>query len=193
MASPSAENVAELLKKFPESSTAPSIDRFKDLRKAHTRATPKQVERHDQAVQDLQIQYMYPRIDTEVSRKLNHLLKAPFCIHPGTGPFLSSPIDRSQICAQADRLLCCVARTGKVCVPILASQIDSFDPDTVPTVGKLLLELEELSRRGDTAADWGKTSLRPYVELFERHAEAVAKEKAREVKGESAGVEPRSL
>ncbi|POY74817.1 hypothetical protein BMF94_2090 [Rhodotorula taiwanensis] len=156
---PDKENVAELLKKFPASSTAPSIDRFKDLRKAHTRATPKQVERHDQAVQDLQIQYMYPRIDTEVSRKLNHLLKAPFCIHPGT---------------------------GKVCVPILASQIDSFDPDTVPTVGKLLLELEELSRRGDTAADWGKTSLRPYVELFERHAEAVAKEKAREVKAAKA-------
>lgn len=74
--------------------------------------------------------------------------------------------------------------TGKVCVPILASQIDSFDPDSVPTVGKLLLELEELSRRGDTAADWGKTSLRPYVELFEKHAEAVAKEHTRGVKGE---------
>lgn len=73
---------------------------------------------------------------------------------------------------------------GKVCVPILASQIDAFDPDSVPTVGKLLLELEELSRRGDTAADWGKTSLRPYVELFEKHAEAVAKEHTRGVKGE---------
>lgn len=71
-----------------------------------------------------------------------------------------------------------------MCVPILASQIDAFDPDSVPTVGKLLLELEELSRRGDTAADWGKTSLRPYVELFEKHAEAVAKEHTRGVKGE---------
>lgn len=85
---------------------------------------------------------------------------------------------------QADRASIRVP-TGKVCVPILASEIDSFDPDTVPTVGKLLFELEELSRRGDTAADWGKTSLRPYVEVFERHAEAVAKERAREVKGES--------
>ena len=51
-------------------------------------------------------------------------------------------------------------------------------------MGKLLLELEQLSRRGDLQADWGKTSLKPYVELFERHAEGVAKDRAREVKGE---------
>jgi len=67
-------------------------------------------------------------------------------------------------------------------VPILASQIDDFDPDTVPTVGKLLLELEMLARRGDTAAEWSKTSLRPYVELFERHAENIVKAKTREKK-----------
>ena len=46
-------------------------------------------EKHQEAITDLIIQYTYPRIDTEVSRKLNHLLKAPFCIHPGTGPSLS--------------------------------------------------------------------------------------------------------
>ncbi|BGP55421.1 hypothetical protein JCM8202_003749 [Rhodotorula sphaerocarpa] len=158
---PDKANAAELRRQFPLDSKESSTDRFRELSRPPTadKRQAKQMERHADAIEDLKIQYMYPRIDTEVSRKLNHLLKAPFCIHPGT---------------------------GKVCVPILASEIDSFDPDTVPTVGKLLFELEELSRRGDTAADWGKTSLRPYVEVFERHAEAVAKERAREVKAHKA-------
>lgn len=98
---------------------------------------------------------------------------------------------RPSLCDLARRELtnCQRARdnAGKVCVPLLASQIDSFDPDTVPTVGRLLLELEDLARRGDSSADWGKTSLRPYVELFERHAEGVVRDRAREVKGQSRG------
>lgn len=152
---PDKENSARLMKTYPPSSTVTSRERYKAI-------VPPNYKLKDKlqgALEDIIIQYTYPRIDTEVSKKLNHLLKAPFCVHPGT---------------------------GKVCVPILASQIDAFDPDSVPTVGKLLLELEELSRRGDTAADWGKTSLRPYVELFEKHAEAVAKERTRGVKAEKA-------
>ncbi|GAA5861677.1 hypothetical protein JCM3774_002667 [Rhodotorula dairenensis] len=154
---PDKENVARLMKAYPPTSTATSRERYGDI--SPPGYDRKLKDKLQVAVDDIIIQYTYPRIDTEVSRKLNHLLKAPFCVHPGT---------------------------GKVCVPILASQIDAFDPDSVPTVGKLLVELEELSRRGDTAADWGKTSLRPYVELFEKHAEAVAKEHTRGVKAEKA-------
>eukprot|EP00878_Enallax_costatus_P018310 GHUV01019268.1.p1 GENE.GHUV01019268.1~~GHUV01019268.1.p1 ORF type:complete len:165 (+),score=46.69 GHUV01019268.1:119-613(+) len=29
--------------------------------------------------------YSYPRLDVEVTEKMNHLLKAPFCVHPKTG------------------------------------------------------------------------------------------------------------
>ncbi|CEQ39037.1 SPOSA6832_00509, partial [Sporobolomyces salmonicolor] len=145
---PDRDAAASLLKEFASQPDKSSAERWAEAAR-----------KYNDAVQDLTIQYTYPRIDTEVSRKLNHLLKAPFCVHPGT---------------------------GKVCVPLLASQIDAFDPDQVPTVGKLLLELEQLARRGDTQADWGKTSLRPYVELFERHAEMVTKTRARETKAANA-------
>lgn len=37
------------------------------------------------ALEDVILQYTYPRIDAEVSKHRNHLLKAPFCVHPGTG------------------------------------------------------------------------------------------------------------
>lgn len=54
--------------------------------------------------------YTFPRLDVEVSKHRNHLLKAPFCIHP---------------------------KTGRVCVPISVAAADSFDPTTVPTVARL--------------------------------------------------------
>ena len=40
------------------------------------------------SVADIILQYTYPRIDSEVSKHRNHLLKSPFCVHPGTGQSL---------------------------------------------------------------------------------------------------------
>jgi DNA primase small subunit len=67
------------------------------------------------AVEDIVLQYTYPRIDAEVSKHRNHLLKAPFCVHP---------------------------KTGRLCVPVDPETIDEFDPERVPTVGQLLRELD---------------------------------------------------
>jgi DNA primase small subunit len=72
------------------------------------------------ALEDIILQYTYPRLDAEVSKHRNHLLKAPFCIHP---------------------------KTSRVCVPIDPAKIDGFDPSSVPTVGQLLREIDEAVAR----------------------------------------------
>ncbi|KAI0517834.1 DNA primase small subunit [Xylaria bambusicola] len=100
-----------------------------------------------EAKQDIVLEYTYPRLDIEVSKKLNHLLKSPFVVHPGT---------------------------GRVCVPIDTEKLEDFDPTTVPTVQGLLREIDSWksedepasSADGKTPADWEKTSLKPYVEYF---------------------------
>ena len=68
--------------------------------------------------------FIYPRLDDEVSKKRNHLLKAPFCVHP---------------------------KTGKVCVPFDPAKAFEFDPDTVPTAASLLNELD--AKGGDNWKD----------------------------------------
>jgi DNA primase small subunit len=69
-----------------------------------------------EAKQDIVLEYTYPRLDIEVSKHLNHLLKSPFVVHPGT---------------------------GRVCVPIDSRHPEDFDPLTVPTVTELLSEIDE--------------------------------------------------
>ena len=51
--------------------------------------------------------FLYPRLDVNVSRGTNHLLKSPFSVHPST---------------------------RKVCIPFEVSEVDSFDLSLVPTV-----------------------------------------------------------
>ncbi|KZT70049.1 prim-pol domain-containing protein [Daedalea quercina L-15889] len=110
------------------------------------------------AMEDIVLQYTYPRLDAEVSKHRNHLLKAPFCVHP---------------------------KTGRVCVPVDPSTIDRFRPERVPTVSQLLRELDEAgaSAGGEAAAehhsDWQKTSLKPYVDMLDRHVAALMDETRR--------------
>ncbi|KAL4908099.1 hypothetical protein BDW74DRAFT_189375 [Aspergillus multicolor] len=115
------------------------------------------------AKQDIVLEYTYPRLDSEVSKKMIHLLKSPFVIHPGT---------------------------GRVCVPIDIRHVEQFDPLSVPTVTQLLSEIDSwdadhfsngaaevpegegsVPNASDVGGsrklqDYEKTSLKPYIDYF---------------------------
>ncbi|XP_024514934.1 DNA primase small subunit isoform X1 [Selaginella moellendorffii] len=87
---------------------------------------------------ELVFTYTYPRLDLEVTKKMNHLLKAPFCIHP---------------------------KTGRVCVPIDPEDCDNFDPTTVPTLPELFNDLNNGDAR-PVSKDWERTSLAKSIRFF---------------------------
>lgn len=110
-----------------------------------------------EAKQDIVLEYTYPRLDVEVSKKKIHLLKSPFVVHPGT---------------------------GRVCVPIDSGRADKFDPLGVPTVTELLSEIDswdtehkkqEPAENVKKLQDYEKTSLKPYVEYFKNHIGSLLK------------------
>ncbi|KAF2007819.1 prim-pol domain-containing protein [Amniculicola lignicola CBS 123094] len=121
-----------------------------------------------EAKQDILLEYTYPRLDAEVSKKLNHLLKSPFVIHPGT---------------------------GRVCVPIDPREVESFDPFTVPTVVQLLGEIDAWKGQAETedgkkVQDWEKTSLKPYVDYFRGFVANLLKDEKSGIKREREEGEP---
>lgn len=117
--------------------------------------------------------YTYPRLDINVSKMQNHLLKSPFCVHP---------------------------KTGRVCVPIDVKKVEEFDPFAVPTLSQLMDELdaynesensneEDESNEGDSrrkkkvSFDWQKTSLNESFGYFQKEfLEPMLKELKREQK-----------
>merc|ERR1712004_258825 len=91
---------------------------------------------------EIMLQYTYPRLDVNVSKGINHLLKSPFCVHP---------------------------KTGRVCVPMDVNRIEEFDPLTVPTVSNLCDELNQktASEEEIKVKDYRHCSLKDCVAIFE--------------------------
>lgn len=73
---------------------------------------------------DIMIQFAYPRLDINVSKGLNHLLKSPFCVHPKTGDMPGA----------TTYIRLCVLIVGRVCVPIDIDKVEDFNPFEVPTI-----------------------------------------------------------
>lgn len=119
------------------------------------------------AKQDIVLEYMYPRLDIEVSKHLNHLLKSPFCVHPGTG-----------IDIQLHTFLILL---GRICVPIDSSDPAAFDPLAVPTVTELLGEIDSWEKTQEAhpkerISDWEKTGLKDYIRYFKHYVDRIMAE-----------------
>lgn len=67
-------------------------------------------------VLDVVFRYCFPRLDINVSKGLNHLLKSPFVVHPST---------------------------GNVCVPIDPAKVDMFQLDQVPKLAHIMAQLDQ--------------------------------------------------
>lgn len=98
------------------------------------------------AVDEIMLQYCYPRLDVNVTIGVNHLLKSPFCVHP---------------------------KTGRVCIPIDTKNMDSFSPTKVPTLSQLVEELnnQEIGFSDETKKkikDYKITSLADSIDVFEQ-------------------------
>ncbi|XP_073679451.1 DNA primase small subunit [Garra rufa] len=121
---------------------------------------------------EIMLQYCYPRLDVNVSKGVNHLLKSPFSVHP---------------------------KTGRISVPIDLKELNTFDPFEVPTISLICEELER--PRADEAEDddmkdkeneqdagerrrirdFKRTSLAKYVKVFDRFLEAMARSRKGEM------------
>jgi len=83
--------------------------------------------------------YTYPRLDVNVSKGMNHLLKSPWCVHP---------------------------KTGRVCVPVDPETAADFDPSTTPTLRSCADQLDASGSAAKTEIQ--RTALGQYEAEFDR-------------------------
>nr|XP_033795632.1 DNA primase small subunit [Geotrypetes seraphini] len=148
-----------------------STQRWEQLKKA-VKAHRGNLKKGFYADKEVMLQYCYPRLDVNVSKGVNHLLKSPFSVHP---------------------------KTGRISVPIDLSKVNQFDPFTVPTLSLICQELDSVCKKeeeadsqneGETEAkrrtrDYKRTSLAPYVKVFEQFLEKMEQSRKGELLNQS--------
>ncbi|XP_045490916.1 DNA primase small subunit [Colias croceus] len=78
------KQVEETLKKMPASSPE-RWETFVNLYHQHCKQNGSAMRKLKYLIEEMKIQYCYPRLDVNVTKGFNHLLKSPFSIHPKTG------------------------------------------------------------------------------------------------------------
>jgi len=100
---------------------------------------------------EIMLQFAYPRLDIAVSKGMNHLLKAPYCIHP---------------------------KTGRVCVPFNPAKAERFNPTEVPSVLQLVEEIDaftkDASEEMKNVKAYKKTSMKDSMIIFEEFLSGLA-------------------
>ena len=117
-------NLAKVVKGLPEdSSIRQDLPTFFRLASKDPRAAWKRVvddialakskrKSPPTGTEEILIEFTYPRLDINVSKQMNHLLKAPFCVHP---------------------------KTGRVCVPVIDMENpELFEPNKAPGLAEVI-------------------------------------------------------
>uniref|UniRef100_A0A8C4JVJ1 DNA primase n=1 Tax=Dromaius novaehollandiae TaxID=8790 RepID=A0A8C4JVJ1_DRONO len=126
---------------------------------------------------EIMLQYCFPRLDINVSRGVGHLLKSPFSVHPKTGGSRPPRGPPPSPCPPTAPPF----PAGRISVPLDLQRLEQFDPFAVPTISSLCQELDaagELEDGGEAEPkrrprDYKRTSLAPYVRLFEQFVEGM--------------------
>ncbi|XP_008281882.1 DNA primase small subunit [Stegastes partitus] len=171
------ESVDKVLALVPEDVRKDLQQDFQNEKKPETRwklvkdqASKKQAtaKKFQHFEKEIMLQYCYPRLDVNVSKGVNHLLKSPFSVHP---------------------------KTGRISVPINLKELDTFDPFAVPTISLICEELDrprpgeeeekseetkEKENEKDAAERWKirdykRTSLAKYVKHFDQFLDGMAR------------------
>lgn len=92
-------------------------------------------------LEEIKLNTMYPRLDVNVTRAVNHLLKSPFSVHSGS---------------------------GKISIPFSVSAVAKFDPSTCPGINQLVEEInsfdDEMKDKisDSTTTTQGKSRIKDY-------------------------------
>lgn len=149
-----------------------------------------QVSLLNEAKKEIIIFYMYPRLDIEVSKQMIHLLKSPFCIHPGTGnvcvPF--DPLRNISNNSEDDDY-----GFNPMTAPNLAqlqNEVDIWEAKRVNRESSQPLDESDTEQQPQVRIpDYEKTSLKPYVDYFSSYVSGIIKEDLKDAKRKADSME----
>jgi DNA primase small subunit len=75
----------------------------------------------EMCLKEFKLNILYPRLDINVSKHINHLLKSPFCIHP---------------------------KTGLISVPLSERDIVEFSLDKIPNLNEIIDDFRDNKKNG---------------------------------------------